>query len=81
MKEQQAIREWLRPRVAKLAGMEPDELDASRPLEELGIASVKFVALTGDLEDWLETRVDPAVFWEFANLEEVAAHLAESAGP
>ncbi len=76
MRTNEEIRDWLVARVAKLAGMDAARIETTEALQTYGVSSVRLIEMSGDLEDWLGTTIDPAIFWEFPTIDGMAAHLA-----
>jgi acyl carrier protein len=71
------IQDWLIDRIAKSLEIDPTEIDIREPLASYGLSSVASLSLTGDLEEWLELRLDPTLAWDYPTIEELAKHLAE----
>jgi acyl carrier protein len=72
------IRDWL---IAKLCGQMhvPREiLDLDQPIERLGIDSLQFVVLVGELEEWLGTRFSENPLAKYSSINAVSRHLATS---
>jgi acyl carrier protein len=74
------IREWLRRHLAEILKRDPGEIDVSAPLDRYGLDSATAVGVTLDLEDWLGRPIEPAIFYDYATIEELAAALALGAG-
>ena len=71
------IQDWLIDRIAESLEIDPTEIDIREPLASYGLSSVASLSLTGDLEEWLELRLDPTLAWDYPTIEELAKHLAE----
>jgi acyl carrier protein len=41
------------------------------------VSSAEAVILTGDIENWLDIRLDPTLAWEHPNIRATARHLAQ----
>lgn len=63
---------WLTDRVAHLLAMDAVDVDADRPLAELGLSSLQAVELAGDLEDRLGRPVDPTVVYDYPTIADLA---------
>lgn len=69
------IRGWLRAKVASETGMRLDDISIGTPFNSLGLDSIVIVTLAADLEDWLETSLDPTIFWEYPTIESLSDWL------
>ena len=70
------IEDWLVKHLATELKLEASQIDPCRPFVDLGLDSVSAVAITGDLEQWLEIRVSPTLAWDYPTIRDLAAHLA-----
>ncbi len=50
------IQDWIVSRIAARLQAEPSELRLDQPLVDVGLDSMEFVALVGELEQWLGCR-------------------------
>ena len=75
------IAQWLAARLADRLHVAVNEIDLHRAIDEYGLDSMEIVALTGELEDLLETRIEPTVVWDQRTIHRMAAHLAPRALP
>jgi acyl carrier protein len=73
-----SVQEWLTHYLANLLDMEPDDVDVETPFEGYGLDSAAAVAMTGDLEDWLQIELDPTLVYDYPTIEKLANHLAVS---
>ena len=77
----EALVSWLAPRL----GLEPGDIDASRPLSVYGLDSLAAIELTHGLEVGLGVSIPMATFMQVPNLDELARlvfeRLGDSAGP
>jgi len=71
------IREWFATSLARITDISPDEIDETAPFESFGLDSVTAVGLTGELEEWLGSTVDPMAVYDYPTIEALAKHLAE----
>lgn len=74
----EAIENWLRRRVAELAGIDPSTVDLDQAFALFGLVSRDAVAMAMELEDWLGQAVSPTLIYEYSTIETLAAHLAAS---
>ncbi|MEM7760413.1 MAG: acyl carrier protein [Cyanobacteria bacterium P01_A01_bin.40] len=70
------IQDWIISYLADLLEIEPEEIDVTVPFDRYGLDSTAAVALTGDLEDWLETEIDPTLLYDYPTVEALVQHLA-----
>jgi acyl carrier protein len=71
------IQAWMVSYVAQLLEVEPDEIDVTLAFDQYGLDSAAAVGMTGDMEDWLGTRLDPTLLYDYPTIEALARHLAE----
>ena len=71
------IQEWLVSYLTVSLEIEPENVDRTIPFEHYGLDSLKALALTGDLEDWLGYEVDPTLMYDSHTIETLAKHLVE----
>lgn len=73
------IQAWLVLYLADLLDMDPDEVDVAISFDRYGVDSSAAVGLTGDLEDWLDRKLEPTSLYDYPTIEALARYLAESA--
>ncbi len=71
------IQAWIVSYLAELLEIEPDEVNITLPFDRYGLDSSVAVGLTGDLEDWLETKLDPTLLYDYPTIEGLSQHLAD----
>ncbi|NES00531.1 MAG: acyl carrier protein [Symploca sp. SIO1B1] len=71
------IQNWLVSYLTGFLEIDPDEVDPTIPFERYGLDSSTAVALTGDLEDWLGSELDPTLLYDYPTIETLAQHLAD----
>ncbi|MEW6495753.1 MAG: acyl carrier protein [Cyanobacteriota bacterium] len=71
------IQAWMASYLAHLLALETDEVNVSIPFDRYGLDSSVAIGLTGDLEDWLERKLDPTLLYDYPTIEALAQHLAE----
>ncbi|AFY54193.1 phosphopantetheine-containing protein [Rivularia sp. PCC 7116] len=71
------IQEWLVSYLTVSLEIELENVDRTIPFEHYGLDSLKALALTGDLEDWLGYEVDPTLMYDSHTIETLAQHLVE----
>jgi acyl carrier protein len=70
------IQAWIASYLAALLEVEPDEVDVSLPFDRYGLDSAVAIGLTGDLEDWLGTQLDPTLLYDYPTVAALSKHLA-----
>jgi acyl carrier protein len=70
------IQTWIASYVADLLEVEPDEIDPTLPFDRYGLDSAVAIGLTGDLEDWLGTQLDPTLLYDYPTVAALSKHLA-----
>jgi acyl carrier protein len=83
MKSFEEVVLWLRAQIAREIKSAPEMVPTTVPFTDFGLDSMIVVTLVGDLEDWLQTSLDPTIFWEFPSIEILSGwlvneHLKES---
>jgi acyl carrier protein len=71
------IQSWIASYLAELLEIEPDEVNVTIPFDQYGLDSSAAVGMTGDLEDWLGSKIDPTLLYDYPTIEALARHLAE----
>ena len=74
---EEEIRQWI---VGKLCGplrLDRNELDLDRPIVAHGVDSMQFVALVGELEDWLGCRFTDNPLIDYPTVNALSRFLAE----
>jgi acyl carrier protein len=75
----EAISARIRDYVAEILQVKPEEVAIDRDVGALGLSSVSLVGLVGELEDWLNVEISPAVLYDHPSIEKVSAYLASEA--
>jgi acyl carrier protein len=70
------IQSWIAAYLADLLGVDAEDVDISLPFDRYGLDSSVAIGLTGDLEDWLQTRLDPTLLYDYPTVAALAKHLA-----
>src|SRR5919199_6900922 len=71
------IQAWIVSYLAELLAIEPDEVNVRIPFDHYGLDSSAAVGMTGDLEDWMERKIDPTLLYDYPTIEALAQHLAD----
>jgi acyl carrier protein len=70
------IEAWIVSYLAELLEVDSGEIDVTIPFDRYGLDSSVAVGLTGDLEDWLGTEVDPTLLYDYPTIEALVKHLS-----
>jgi acyl carrier protein len=73
-----SIEQWMVSKVASTLSIPNQEVDRTIPFVCLGLDSLTFLTLTGDLAEWLGHDLPVHLLWEFPTIEALAGHLAVS---
>lgn len=76
-KNTQNIRTWLIAHVAEAARMDIYDIDPREPFATFGLGSVDAIALTGELEQWLDLRLPETIIWDYPTIEILTQYLTE----
>ncbi|MBD0301337.1 MAG: acyl carrier protein [Tolypothrix sp. T3-bin4] len=71
------IQTWIVFYLAQLLEIDPDEVDVKVAFDQYGLDSSAAVGMTGDLEDWVERKIDPTLLYDYPTIQALAQHLAE----
>ncbi|MEX5637076.1 SDR family NAD(P)-dependent oxidoreductase [Parafrankia sp. FMc2] len=66
---------WLVAQVADAAELDPADVDPDQPLNEVGLASRDAVALTGEIEEYLDVVLPATLVWENPTIRLLARAL------
>jgi polyketide synthase 13 len=70
------IRNWLVDRLCNQMHIPRQNIDLDQPIERLGIDSLQFVVLVGELEEWLGTRFTENPLARYSSINAVSRYLA-----
>jgi acyl carrier protein len=70
------IQDWIVAYLADLLEVEAEEVDVTVPFDRYGLDSSAAVGLTGDLETWLGTEVEPTLLYDYPTVEALVEHLS-----
>ncbi|MGF1481206.1 MAG: acyl carrier protein [Cyanophyceae cyanobacterium] len=71
------IQTWIVNYLAELLEEEPEQVDVTLPFEQYGLDSAEAVELSGDLEDWLERKLNPTLLYNYPTIEALAERIAQ----
>jgi acyl carrier protein len=75
MKTQQEIILWLREQIAAETKIDAAAVRTNVPFTDFGLDSIVIVTLVTKLEEWLNTSLDPTIFWEFPSIKALSDWL------
>jgi acyl carrier protein len=70
------IRDWIVERLVNQIGIDPEEIDLDRPVVGLGVDSMHFVVLVGELEQWLGVRFQENPLIDYPTINGLSGYLA-----
>ena len=71
------IKNWLVSEIGELLSVDARDLSVHEPLGNYGLSSMTGVILSGNIEEWLDIKLDPVVAWDYPTIELLAGYLAE----
>ncbi|WP_431969893.1 HAD-IIIC family phosphatase [Nocardia sp. bgisy134] len=72
----EAIRSWLVTAIARQAALDPERIDAHRPMVEFGLGSADLVEMVVDLSDFVGRFLDTNLLFDHPTIDGVATALA-----
>ena len=78
---EEALRAWLVRRIAQQVELDPAEIDTAARFDSYGLDSIVAVTISGDIEKLLKKELSPALLFEYATIDELAKHLADTCSP
>jgi acyl transferase domain-containing protein/acyl-CoA synthetase (AMP-forming)/AMP-acid ligase II/acyl carrier protein len=76
-----AMQNWLIARVAQTLKVQPETIQINEPFAHYGMDSAQAVALSADLEDWLNRELPPTLAYDYPTIAELASYLAGEQEP
>lgn len=71
------IRCWLLKKLSEAQHVEPTEISVDEPLIGMGLDSMQFVVLVGELEQWLGCRFTDNPLMDYPTIELLSTFLAD----
>jgi acyl transferase domain-containing protein/acyl-CoA synthetase (AMP-forming)/AMP-acid ligase II/acetylornithine/succinyldiaminopimelate/putrescine aminotransferase/alpha-ketoglutarate-dependent taurine dioxygenase len=71
-----AIQAWLMQELSKRLGVPASEISVHEPFASYGLDSMGAIGLTGELETWMERRLDPTLAYDYPSVAALAGYLA-----
>ncbi len=72
------IQDWLIAYLSEQMQVPADSIDVAAPFDSLAVDSATAIGMTGDLEQWLGTTIDPTILYDYPTIEQIADHLASN---
>lgn len=69
------IQTWIVSYLSDLLEVDPEEVDITIPFDRYGLDASAAIGLTGELEDWLGSQVDPTLLYDYPTVEGLVQHL------
>ena len=63
------VQNWIVNYLAELLEVDPDSIDVKIPFDRYGLDSSAAIGMTGELEDWLGTEIDPTLLYDYPTVE------------
>jgi acyl carrier protein len=70
------IQAWLITRIAAKLNKDPSTIEMSVPFAQLGVDSLGAINITSEIEEWLETEIDPTILYQYINVTQLSGYLA-----
>lgn len=70
------IRQWIVDKLAARLHMAPSEIHLDEPLVAMGVDSMQFVVIVGELEEWLGCRFADNPLIDYPSINALAGFLA-----
>jgi 8-amino-7-oxononanoate synthase len=74
----ESVQALLVARLAEALQMDPEAIGLDEPLAAYGLDSLTAVALTGELEQWLERRLSPTLVWDYPTVRALSEYVAST---
>src|SRR5260370_38181693 len=71
-----AIQRWLISEIGQLLSVDAADFSVAEPFADYGLSSMTGVVLSGNIEEWLDIKLDPGVAWDYPTIELLAAYRA-----
>jgi len=70
------IQDWIIEYLAKELDATPSSIDPSATFDSFALDSATAIGMTGDLENWMGTRIDPTIVYDYPTIEQFSNYLA-----
>jgi acyl carrier protein len=77
---EEALKSWLFDWLAEELAIDHQRIDPEQPFLSYGLDSVGAMAMVGDLEVKLKTRLAPTLTWDYPNINALTNHLMDRFG-
>ncbi len=75
------VQSWLVAKLAEILHCSPQEIDIYAEFASYGLDSVAMVSLSGELENWLETSLDPTSAYNYPTIASLSNYLSQPHSP
>ncbi|MDY7012706.1 MAG: beta-ketoacyl synthase N-terminal-like domain-containing protein, partial [Cyanobacteriota bacterium] len=75
------IATWLSEKLAQTLHVDSQAIDPHQPLASYGLDSATAVGLSGELETWLQRKIEPTLVYNYPTIAEIADYLAQKTPP
>lgn len=72
------IQVWIASYLAELLTIDVDEVETTITFNRYGLDSEAAIGLTADLEEWLGSKLEATLMYDYPTIEALARHLADS---
>lgn len=72
------IQDWLLKELSSRLKLDESEMDVQKSFTSYGIDSKEALGLAGDLEDWLQVKLSPTLFWQYPDIDRLAQYLSDA---
>ena len=72
------VEKWLKEQYAAISGLEPNQIDANKTFDAIGLSSLLVVRLTEKLHQFGFKNLSESVWFELSTIHEVAVYLIEN---
>ena len=71
------IEDWLVSQIAGELSLNENDMDIEKPFASYGLDSASTVALSGELEDLLNIKLNPTILYEYPTIEKLSKYLTD----
>jgi 8-amino-7-oxononanoate synthase len=71
------LQQWLITKLAERLNIAPEDINIQTELIDYGLNSIEAINLSGELENFLERRLDPTLLWEYPTIEALSRYLVD----
>jgi acyl transferase domain-containing protein len=79
VKKKEDIQDWLIGKIVKLTQLKEHEISVEDSFAKFGIDSANAIALTKELEYFLDVQLSPTLIWNYPSIDALSAYLSQTA--